>query len=117
FFWLPGFLATPVERGGAGMTMLRSMQWIIPLQLGAYFGYLSFGFIAERLGRRTTFILFLTAAAVLVPVYGRMAHEPAVLMALGPVLGFVGHGYFSLFGVLLAELFPTGVRATGQGLT
>jgi hypothetical protein len=40
-----------------------------------------------------------------------------VLMALGPVLGFVGHGYFSLFGVLLAELFPTEVRATGQGLT
>ncbi len=117
FFWLPGFLATPVEKGGAGMSMLRSIQWIVPMQVGAYFGYLSFGFIAERLGRRLTFILFLTAAAVLVPVYGQMAREPAVLMALGPVLGFVGHGYFSLFGVLLAELFPTRVRATGQGLT
>ena len=38
-------------------------------------------------------------------------------MVLGPVLGFVGHGYFSLFGAFLAELFPTAVRATGQGLT
>ena len=33
------------------------------------------------------------------------------------MLGFVGHGYFSVFGAMLAELFPTEVRATGQGLT
>jgi hypothetical protein len=46
-----------------------------------------------------------------------MADRPALLMGLGPLLGFFGHGYFSLFGVLLAELFPTGVRATGQGFT
>jgi hypothetical protein len=39
------------------------------------------------------------------------------LLALGPFLGFVGHGYFSLFGALLAELFPTAVRASGQGFT
>jgi hypothetical protein len=38
-------------------------------------------------------------------------------MAIGPILGFVGHGYFSMFGSFLAELFPTSVRATGQGLT
>ena len=117
FFWLPGFLATPVERGGAGMTIVRSAAWIIPVQLGAYIGYNSFGFIADRFGRQRTFICYLTAAAVLVPVYGQMARSPLVLMALGPVLGFVGYGYFSMFGSFLAELFPTAVRATGQGLT
>jgi len=116
FFWLPSFLAAPVEQGGAGMTLLRSMSWIIPMQIGAYFGYLSFGFIADRLGRRRTFILFLTVAALLVPAYGQLARSPIVLMLLGPVLGFVGHGYFSMFGAFLAELFPTAVRATGQGL-
>ena len=46
-----------------------------------------------------------------------MARSPLVLLALGPVLGFVGYGYFSLFGSFLAELFPTHLRATGQGLT
>jgi MFS family permease len=117
FFWLPSFLATPVEQGGAGMTIVRSMSWIIPMQVGAYFGYLSFGFIADRLGRRPTFALFLATAAVLVPIYGQLARSPAVLMMLGPILGFVGHGYFSMFGAFLAELFPTAVRATGQGLT
>jgi MFS family permease len=117
FFWLPGFLATPVEQGGAGMSLVRSAAWIIPMQVGAYFGYLSFGFLADRFGRRRTFILFLMAAALLVPVYGRLARSPEVLLVLGPLLGFVGHGYFSLFGAFLAELFPTAVRATGQGLT
>jgi hypothetical protein len=38
-----------------------------------------------------------------------------VLLALGPLLGFFGSGYFSLFGAMLAELFPTAVRGAGQG--
>jgi MFS family permease len=117
FFWLPGFLATPIERGGAGMTIVRSAGWIIPVQLGAYLGYNSFGFIADRLGRQRTFIMYLVTAAILVPIYGQMARSPIILMALGPLLGFVGYGYFSMFGSFLAELFPTAVRATGQGLT
>lgn len=117
FFWLPGFLARPVEQGGAGMSIVRSAGWIIPVQIGAYIGYNSFGFIAERFGRRRTFVAYLVTAAVLVPLYGQMARSPGILMALGPLLGFVGYGYFSLFGSFLAELFPTDVRATGQGLT
>jgi MFS family permease len=117
FFWLPDFLASPREEGGAGLSIVQSMGWIIPMQLGAYLGYLSFGFIAERFGRRATFIGFLLGAAILVPVYGQLARTPWLLLLLGPVLGYFGHGYFSVFGALLAELFPTRVRATGQGLT
>jgi MFS family permease len=117
FFWLPGFLARPVEQGGAGMSIVRSAGWIIPVQIGAYIGYNSFGFIAEKFGRRRTFVAYLVTAAILVPLYGQMARSPGILMALGPLLGFVGYGYFSLFGSFLAELFPTDVRATGQGLT
>jgi MFS family permease len=117
FFWLPSFLARPIEQGGAGLSLVRSMGWIIPMQIGAYFGYLSFGFLAERFGRRRTFMGFLFCAALLVPIYGQMARSPLVLMLIGPVLGFVGHGYFSMFGSFLAELFPTAARATGQGLS
>jgi MFS family permease len=115
FFWLPAFLARPVSEGGAGMGVVGSLAWIIPVQIGAYFGYLTFGFIADRLGRRRTFILFMLAAALLVPIYGQMARNPAVLMLLGPVLGYFGHGYFSMFGSFIAELYPTAVRATAQG--
>src|SRR5262245_4559007 len=115
FFWLPGFLARPISQGGAGMSVVGSIGWIIPLQIGAYLGYLTFGFIADRLGRRRTFILFMVAAAIIVPVYGQMARNPFVLMLLGPLFGYVAHGYFSMFGGFIAELFPTAVRATGQG--
>ena len=115
FFWLPAFLARPVAEGGAGMGVVGSLGWIIPVQVGAYFGYLTFGFIADRIGRRRTFILFMLAAALLVPIYGQMARSPAALMLLGPVLGYFGHGYFSMFGSFIAELFPTAVRATAQG--
>ncbi|MBM3818951.1 MAG: MFS transporter [Acidimicrobiia bacterium] len=115
FFWLPAFLARPVAQGGAGMGVVGSLGWIIPVQIGAYLGYLTFGFIADRLGRRRTFILFMLSAAVLVPIYGQMARSPLILMLLGPVLGYFGHGYFSMFGSFIAELFPTAVRATGQG--
>jgi MFS family permease len=115
FFWLPAFLARPVAQGGAGMGVVGSLGWLIPVQIGAYFGYLTFGFIADRLGRRRTFIVFMLAAALLVPIYGQMAPHPVILMLLGPVLGYFGHGYFSLFGSFIAELFPTAVRATAQG--
>lgn len=115
FFWLPAFLARPIAQGGAGMGVVGSLAWIIPVQIGAYLGYLTFGFIADRLGRRRTFILFMLCAALLVPIYGQMARSPITLMVLGPVLGYFGHGYFSMFGSFIAELFPTAVRATGQG--
>jgi MFS family permease len=115
FFWLPPFLSRPIEQGGAGMGVVGSLQWIIFMQVGAYLGYLTFGFIADRLGRRRTFILFMLCAAAIVPIYGQMARNPMVLLALSPLLGYFGHGYFSMFGGLIAELFPTAVRATGQG--
>src|SRR3970282_1718119 len=46
---------------------------------------------------------------------GHVAPNPLVLLLLGPVLGFFGSGHFSMFGGFVAELFPTAVRATGQG--
>jgi MFS family permease len=115
FFWLPAFLARPVAQGGAGMGVVGSLPWIIPVQLGAYAGYLTFGFIADRIGRRQAFVLYMISAAVLVPIYGQMARSPMILLMLGPLLGYFGYGYFSMFGGFVAELYPAAVRATGQG--
>jgi len=117
FFWLPSFLSRPVDQGGAGMGVVGSLGWLIPVQIGAYFGYLTFGFLADRFGRRRTFIAFMLGAATLVPLYGQLARSPLALLTLGPLFGYVGHGYFSLFGSFIAELFPSAVRATGQGTT
>ena len=115
FFWLPSFLARPLEQGGAGMGVVNSLTWIVAVQGGAYLGYLTFGFIADRIGRRRTFVLFMLAAAALVPIYGQMARSPMALLLLGPAVGYFCSGHFSMFGSFVAELFPTAVRATGQG--
>jgi len=115
FFWLPNLLATPIERGGAGMSVVKSVGWLIPMQFGAFIGYLSFGPLSDRFGRRRVFASFLIGAALLVPLYGQMVRSPAVLLALSPLIGFVGHGYWSALSPLLSELFPTAVRASGQG--
>jgi MFS family permease len=115
FTWVPTFLAAPAEQGGAGMGIVRSTGWIVPMQVGALAGYLSFGFLADRFGRRPVFLMFVLSSAVIVPIYGAAAREATLLMLLGPLVGFFGHGYFSVFGAMLAELYPTRLRATAQG--
>ena len=117
FTWMPAFLSRSVEEGGAGLGIVKSSAWIVPMQIGAFFGYLLFGFLADRFGRRPVFTAFLVAAALLVPLYGQLARHEILLLILGPFVGFFGHGYFSVFGAMLAELFPTHVRGTAQGLT
>jgi MFS family permease len=116
FTWVPTFLAAPVADGGAGLGVVRSSGWIIPMQLGALGGYLSFGFLADRFGRRPVFLVFVLSSAALVPLYGQAGGHPGFLLLLGPLIGFFGHGYFSVFGAMLAELYPTAIRATAQGL-
>ncbi|MGA2624964.1 MAG: MFS transporter [Bacteroidota bacterium] len=115
FTWMPTFLSSSLEKGGAGMSIVQSSGWIVVMQVGAFFGYVMFGFLADKFGRRFTFIGFLAFAAVLVPLYGQLGRHEIVLMVMGPFIGFFGHGYFSLFGVMLAELFPTHLRGTAQG--
>ena len=116
FTWLPAYLSTPVERGGAGLSILRSSAWIVPLQIGAFFGYISFGFLADRVGRRPAFLTFVLTTAVLVPVYGLFGRNATLLLAIGPLMGYFGHGYFSVFGAMMAELFPAAIRDNGAGL-
>jgi len=113
--WLPAFLATPVAEGGAGLTITKSSTWLIVLQIGAFFGYISFGWIADRIGRRAAFTAFMIAAAIVVPIFAFGARSTLTLLLIGPLVGYFAHGYFSLFGAMLAEIFPTRIRATAQG--
>jgi len=113
--WLPTFLASPVASGGAGLTLTKSAQWLIALQAGAFLGYITFGWIADRIGRRPAFTVFMIGAAVSVPLFAFGARSPLTLLLIGPLVGYFGHGYFSMFGAMLSELFPTRIRATAQG--
>lgn len=113
--WLPAFLATPVAEGGAGLTMTKGALWLIVLQVGAFFGYITFGWFADRIGRRPAFTFFMIAATVVVPLFAFGARSTVTLLLVGPLVGYFAHGYFSMFGAMLAELFPTRIRASAQG--
>ncbi len=116
FTWIPAFLSLPAERGGAGLSILKTSTWIILMQVGMWLGYISFGFICDRIGRKRAYVGYILAAAVLVPVYAG-TRSPIPLLVIGPLVGFFGTGYFSGFGAITAEIFPTKVRASAQGLT
>ncbi|HXE63632.1 MAG TPA: MFS transporter [Bryobacteraceae bacterium] len=114
FTWIPGFLSASVEKGGAGLTIVKSSGYVIPMQMGAFAGYVMFGWLADKIGRRPAFVLYVLAAAILTPIYGATRDEHT-LLALGPAIGFTGTGFFSMFGAMLSELYPTGVRGAGLG--
>jgi MFS family permease len=116
FTWIPSYLRLPLDKGGAGLTVVGSSVWIIVMTVGQLIGYVSFGFLSDALGRRKTYLIYLVTATALVPLYGA-TRQPALLLVLGPLVAFFGTGYFSGFGAITAELFPTDIRAFAQGLT
>lgn len=116
FTWIPSYLGRPLAQGGAGLSIVGTSTWIVLMQVGMWLGYVSFGYIADALGRKKTYVGYLLVAAALVPIYGATRDQTALLV-LGPFVAFFGTGYFSGFGAVTAEIFPTRIRATAQGLT
>ncbi len=114
--WLPSFLQEPASRGGLGLQMLSSSTMILVMQLGMWLGYITFGFVSDRIGRKRTYITYLLLAALLLFVYVSV-RAPLVLLGLGPFVAFFATGYFSGFGAVTAEIFPTSIRGTAQGFT
>jgi MFS family permease len=114
--WLPSYLREPASRGGLGLQMLSSSAMIIVMQIGMWFGYITFGFISDRAGRKRTYVTYLLAAAVLLFLYVSL-RAPVALLLLGPFVAFFATGYFSGFGAVTAEIFPTAIRGTAQGFT
>ena len=114
--WIPAYLSLPTAQGGVGLAPSTMAGFVFAMQVGMWFGYVTFGFIGDALGRKRTYIAYLLAASVLLPLYGFL-RTPLVLLALGPFVAFFGTGYFSGFGALTAEMYPTAVRGTAQGFT
>ncbi|HSL20449.1 MAG TPA: MFS transporter [Vicinamibacterales bacterium] len=114
--WIPAYLSLPPDQGGIGLSPSVMSGFVVAMQVGMWFGYVTFGFISDAVGRRRTYVVYLLAAAVLVFAYGA-TRTPWVLLVLGPFVAFFGTGYFSGFGAVTAEIYPTAIRATAQGFT
>jgi MFS family permease len=79
---------------------------------GGVIGYAAWGFIADAIGRKPTFVLTFGVAAVTIGVVFPFGHPLPVFLAAMPVLGFALFGSLSGSFIYGPELFPTGVRAT-----
>jgi MFS family permease len=117
FTWIPPYLSLPVEQGGRGFGVMGTTTLLVVLNLvGMFPGYAGFGWVADRLGRRPSFILYTFAAAALVPLYA-LARSPVAVLLLGTLVAFFGTGFFSGSGIVGSEIFPTRVRARALGFT
>lgn len=115
FTWIPTYLSTPVAEGGPGLDVVGSSVYVIVMQAGAWLGFILYGYISDAIGRKKSFALFFVTSAICVPIF-TIIDNPTLLLIFGPVVAFFGTGFYSGFGPLYAELFPTSVRATAQGM-
>jgi MFS family permease len=114
--WLPAYLSMAPGQGGIGLSPRTMSGLVIIMQAGMWLGYITFGFISDRFGRKRSYVGFLLAASLFMLLYSQ-TRQPLLLLLLGPFVAFFGTGYFTGFGALTAEIYPTAVRATAQGIT
>jgi len=111
FTWIPTYLKT--ERD---LTVVGTSGYLFVVIAGAFLGYLTAGWVHDRIGRRKAFALFAALAGTSLVAYFLVpSGSNTTLLLVGFPLGFFASGCFSGFGSYLAELFPTQARATGEG--
>ena len=114
----------PIYLGQLGFPGEKVPLLTFYIMVGALAGYLLYGFISDWLGRKLTFRIFFLGMAGTLAAFGYLPMQawvkggpgnPAFLtVLLGGVMAFF-LGYFSGYGTLFAELFPTRLRSRGIG--
>jgi benzoate transport len=108
--WLPNYLSTRF-----GLALTQTAIWTTATIAGMAIGIFVFGQVADRVGRRTAFFIYMAGAAVMVLLYSRLT-DPTALLFAGMVMGFFVNGMLGGYGALMSELYPTAARATAQNV-
>lgn len=99
------------------LSAIGSGPYLALVIIGSFVGYVTSGWLNDRLGRRMNFLFFAIGSAIIVLLYTALVKTNTLLIPLSFPLGFFASGIFSGFGSYLAELFPTRVRGAAQGFT
>ena len=108
--WLPKYL-----NGELGLSLTSTGMWTAVTVIGMMIGISVFGWLADKAGRRPAFWTFQIGAAVMIIIYSQLTNPTALLFG-GFFMGMFANGMIGGYGTLIAELFPTEVRATAVGL-
>jgi MFS family permease len=106
--WLPTYLSRQV-----GVSFNKSIGWTAITVVGMVIGVFVFGKLADTIGRRPTFLIFQVGSIAALLVYANL-NNPTALLFGGLVMGAFINGAMGGFGALLAESYPTKVRATAE---
>ena len=115
--WAPTLIRElPDLQGQDSATLTKNVSYaIMALNAGAIFGYLGFGPMADRFGRKPVFAFMCLGSFIMLPVTYLLPSTYVGVLVLLPILGFFNNGIFSGFPIYLPELYPTRLRATGAG--
>ena len=108
--WMPGFLSKQL-----GFNLTRSAVWTSVTILGMMAGIWVFGQLADRIGRKPSFLLFQAGAVVMVLVYSQLT-DPTTMLWAGALMGMFVNGMLGGYGALMSEAYPTAARATAQNV-
>ncbi|MBR0796319.1 MFS transporter [Bradyrhizobium jicamae] len=108
--WLPTYLQT-----GLHLPVAHAAGYLGVNIFGSFVGPIAFGLLADRLGRRKSFMLFLVCQALNVAAYTQLPIGQNITIVLGFFLGALQAGLASGLMPTFAELFPTSIRANGAG--
>jgi len=107
---MPSFLANKL-----GFNLTKSAMWTSVTILGMMLGIFVFGQLADRIGRKPSFLLFQAGAVAMVLAYSQLS-DPVSLLWVGAVLGMFVNGMLGGYGALISEAYPTEARATAQNV-
>jgi MFS family permease len=111
--WVPPYIGSVAAKAG-----LPPQQWAsyagMTYNAGAILGYASFGFLADRFGRKPIAMLFFAMALLLTPVLFLWTQDLTLLLLVAAINGYFSLGQYSWMPVWLPELFPTRIRATAM---
>jgi MFS family permease len=111
--WVPPYIGSVAAKAGLSLQQWASYAGMA-YNLGAIIGYASFGFLADRFGRKPITMLFFAMALVLTPVLFLWTQDLGLLLLVAAVNGYFSLGQYSWMPVWLPELFPTRIRATAM---
>lgn len=99
------------------MNVLSTGSYLGVNIFGSFLGYVISAHLSDWLGRRRTFTICAVCASLTISVYTLVPISQFATLLLGFPLGFFQSGIVAGMGATFAELFPTYVRATGQGFS
>lgn len=102
--------------GGTPLDGVHTISYAFMLMMvGGALGYLSLIYLTDAIGRRASYFLFCLGSLLSAWYMFTMIRDLATLVPFMIVYGYFTIGGFGTFAAYLPELFPTRVRASGQG--